>query len=189
MLQRLLQLHFKKHLQSNRGARIMINQFSANYDPSEDRILLRFNTTDLKEFRFWLTRRSTEQLLNVLPRQTEQGEQIQEDLQKQIEKKQESKTLKSDSPKETPKPQTPEFIKGNEFPIGEGPEVVSLIKVELSGALYRIQFMLKIGKTVSVNVKPDLMLKVHSLVNLIAGKAKWFEDTVPTAAPSSTPLH
>ncbi len=64
----------------------MINQFSANYDPSEDRILLRFNTTDLKEFRFWLTRRSTEQLLNVLPRQTEQGEQIQEDLQKQIEK-------------------------------------------------------------------------------------------------------
>ena len=167
----------------------MINQFSANYDPSEDRILLRFNTTDLKEFRFWLTRRSTEQLLNVLPRQTEQGEQIQEDLQKQIEKKQESKTLKSDSPKETPKPQTLEFIKGNEFPIGEGPEVVSLIKVELSGALYRIQFMLKIGKTVSVNVKPDLMLKVHSLVNLIAGKAKWFEDTVPTAAPSSAPLH
>ena len=34
----------------------MINQFSANYDPLEDRILLRFNTTDLKEFRFWLTR-------------------------------------------------------------------------------------------------------------------------------------
>ena len=65
----------------------MINQFSANYDPAEDRILLRFNTTDLKEFRFWLTRRSTNMLLDVLPRQTEQGEQIQEDLKKQIEKK------------------------------------------------------------------------------------------------------
>ena len=66
----------------------MINQFSANYDPSEDRILLRFNTKDSKEFRFWLTRRSTDMLLDVLPRKTEQGEQIQEDLQKQIEKKQ-----------------------------------------------------------------------------------------------------
>ena len=33
-------------------------------------------------------------LLDVLPRQTEQGEQIKEDLQKQIEKKQESKLLK-----------------------------------------------------------------------------------------------
>lgn len=167
----------------------MINQFSANYDPSEDRILLRFNTTDLKEFRFWLTRKSTEQLLDVLPRQTEQGEQIQGELQKQIEKKQESKILKSESSKETPKPQTPEFMKGNEFPIGEGPEVVSVIKVELSGAMYKIQFILKIGKTVSVNVRPDLMLKVHSLINLIAGKAKWFEGILPIASPSFEPLH
>ena len=167
----------------------MINQFSANYDPLEDRILLRFNTKDLKEFRFWLTRRSTDMLLEVLPRQTEQGEQIQEDLEKQIEKKQESKKLKSESSKVTPQPQTPEFIKGNEFPIGEGPEVVSLIKVELVGAFYKLQFILKIGKTVSVNIQPDLMLKVHSLVNLIAGKAKWFENTIPTAAPSTVPLH
>jgi hypothetical protein len=167
----------------------MINQFSANYDPSEDRILLRFNTTDLKEFRFWLTRRSTDQLLDVLPRQTEQGEQIQEDLKKQIEKKQESKATRTEASKEKPKPQTSEFIKGNEFPIGEGPEVVSLIKVELSGALYKVQFILKIGKTVSVSVKPDLMLKVHSLVNLISAKAKWFEMSEPIAAPKSTPLH
>ena len=41
--------------------------------------------------------------------------------------------------------------------------MVSLIKVELVGAMYKIQFILKIGKTVSVNVQPDLMLKVHSL--------------------------
>ena len=167
----------------------MINQFSANYDPSEDRILLRFNTTDLKEFRFWLTRRSTDQLLDVLPRQTEQGEQIQEDLKKQIEKKQEIKTQKSEASKEKLNPQTPEFIKGNEFPIGEGPEVVSLIKVELAGALYKVQFILKIGKTVSVSVKPDLMLKVHSLVNLISAKAKWFEAQEQLAVPSSAPLH
>ena len=61
--------------------------------------------------------------------------------------------------------------------------MVSQIKVELVGAMYKIQFILKIGKTVSVNVQPDLMLKVHSLVNLIAGKAKWFGDTMPIAAP------
>ena len=67
--------------------------------------------------------------------------------------------------------------------------MVSLIKVELVGAMYKIQFILKIGKTVSVNVQPDLMLKVHSLVNLIAGKAKWFGDITPMAAPTSTPLH
>ena len=95
----------------------------------------------------------------------------------------------SEASKEKLKPQTPEFIKGNEFPIGEGPEVVSLIKVELAGALYKVQFILKIGKTVSVSVKPDLMLKVHSLVNLIASKAKWFEAKELIAVPSSAPLH
>ena len=167
----------------------MINQFSANYDPAEDRILLRFNTTDLKEFRFWLTRRSTNTLLDVLPRQTEQGEQIQENLKRQIEIKQETKNSKIEAVKKNPISQPPEFIKGSEFPIGEGPEVVSLIKVELTGALYKIQFILKIGKTVSVNVKPDLMLKVHSLVNLIASKARWFESKEPIVVTSSTPLH
>ena len=32
----------------------MINQFSAHYDDVEDRILLRFNTKDMQEFRLWL---------------------------------------------------------------------------------------------------------------------------------------
>ena len=98
---------------------------------SEDRILLIYYE-DFKEFRFWLTRRSTDMLLDVLPRKTEQGEQIQEDLQKQIEKKQEVKHLNRRVQK-APKPQTSEFIKGNEFPIGEGPEVVSLIKWSFRG--------------------------------------------------------
>ena len=45
----------------------MINQFSANYNPIEDRILFRFNTTDLKEFRFWFSRRVASKLLKVMP--------------------------------------------------------------------------------------------------------------------------
>ncbi len=167
----------------------MINQFSANYDPSEDRILLRFNTTNLKEFRLWLTRRSTDMLLDVLPRQTEQGEQIQEDLKKQIQKNQNEEKTKEMSSQKEAFSKKPQFIKGNEFPIGETPELVSIIKVELSGSVYKVQFILKIGKTVSVNVKPDLMLKVHSLVNLIATKANWFQFQPEAVIPSSTPIH
>ena len=65
--------------------------------------------------------------------------------------------------------------------------MVSLIKVELTGAMYKIQFILKIGKTVSVNVQPDLMLKVHSLVNLIAAKAKWFDNMDANCRPLISP--
>jgi hypothetical protein len=34
-----------------------IHQLSVNHDERQDRLLLRLNTQDLKEFRFWLTRR------------------------------------------------------------------------------------------------------------------------------------
>lgn len=41
-----------------------IQQFNATYVPTEDRVLLRFNTTDLAEYRLWLTRKMTLHLLD-----------------------------------------------------------------------------------------------------------------------------
>ncbi len=41
-----------------------INQIQIRYEPVEDRIVLRLNTEDLSEFRFWITRRFA-QLLSV----------------------------------------------------------------------------------------------------------------------------
>ncbi|MBP20034.1 MAG: hypothetical protein QF715_16995 [Pseudomonadales bacterium] len=43
-----------------------INQMQMLYNPEEDRILFRVNTTDNKEFRFWVTRRYTFLLMKVL---------------------------------------------------------------------------------------------------------------------------
>ena len=68
----------------------MINQFSANYNPIEDRILFRFNTTDLKEFRFWFSRRVASKLLKVMPEGTQEGTEIVQELKQQTEQKQEN---------------------------------------------------------------------------------------------------
>ena len=54
----------------------MIYQFSAKFDETQDRVLLRFNTKEEQEFRFWLTRRIVIILLGALPRDTEQGKKI-----------------------------------------------------------------------------------------------------------------
>ncbi|MBF0212420.1 MAG: hypothetical protein HQM00_02515 [Magnetococcales bacterium] len=46
-----------------------VHQLQASYAPAEDRLLLRINTTDQMEFRFWLTRRFVQRLWPAL-RQT-----------------------------------------------------------------------------------------------------------------------
>ena len=43
-----------------------LEQFSASYDATQDRLLLRVRTTDDAEFRFWLTRRYLELLWPIL---------------------------------------------------------------------------------------------------------------------------
>lgn len=43
-----------------------IHQLSVHHDERQDRLLLRINTLDQKEFRFWLTRRLTMRLLPVV---------------------------------------------------------------------------------------------------------------------------
>ena len=45
-----------------------IHQLSVTYDPLEDRVLLRVNTTTQEEVRVWLTRRMLTQMLPHLPR-------------------------------------------------------------------------------------------------------------------------
>lgn len=43
-----------------------VHQLSVTYQPEQDRILVRVNTTQAEEFRFWMTRRLTLQLWPVL---------------------------------------------------------------------------------------------------------------------------
>ena len=165
----------------------MINQFSAHYDDVEDRILLRFNTKDMQEFRLWLSRKTTLEFLPVLPSKTDQGIEIQKEL------KQQTKTSElrgsEGARKVDPYFQKPKFTKGKNFPIGEIPELVKIIKTELVGGIYKCQFELKTGKAVNVPITPDMLLKLHSLISVMAEKAKWFLDSKPQKTPTSKKLY
>ena len=173
----------------------MINQFSANYNPIQDRILFRFNTTDLKEFRFWFSRRVASKLLKVLPEGTQEGSEIVQELKQQTEQKQDKSPQKlgGDGKKEAstavPVKKAPKFISGNDFPTGEEPILLADISFALEGASYKCSFVLATKKTVTVRINPDLMLKVHSLISLMTQNAGWYKDLKQPDVISPAQLH
>lgn len=63
-----------------------INQIQIRYAPIEDRIVLRLNTEDLSEFRFWITRRFAKLLSVSLLRLLHSSEDIQEHKEEEVQK-------------------------------------------------------------------------------------------------------
>mgnify|MGYP001812759526 len=63
-----------------------INQIQIRYTPVEDRILLRLNTEDSSEFRFWITRRYAKILAVSLLKLLHSSEDIQEHKQEEVKK-------------------------------------------------------------------------------------------------------
>lgn len=65
-----------------------INQIQIRYAPVEDRIVLRLNTEDASEFRFWITRRYAKilsvSLMNLLSSVEEVQEQQKEEVKKAV---------------------------------------------------------------------------------------------------------
>lgn len=58
------------------GTAVKIHQLQAAYAPAEDRLLLRLNTTDRREFRFWLTRRFVQRLWPALRQSLESQPEV-----------------------------------------------------------------------------------------------------------------
>ena len=63
-----------------------INQIQIRYTPIEDRIVLRMNTEDSSEFRFWITRRYAKILAGSLLKLLQSSEDIQEHKEEQVQK-------------------------------------------------------------------------------------------------------
>lgn len=63
-----------------------INQIQIRYSPIEDRIVLRLNTEDSSEFRFWITRRYSKILSASLMKLLHSSEDIQEHKEEEVQK-------------------------------------------------------------------------------------------------------
>ena len=171
----------------------MIKQFSASFDKIQDRLLLRFNTTQNQEFRFWLTRRRVINFLEMIPRHSEQAKMIISNMEESFEltkqkidsgkknlassnkdeNKQFVEILKKTEINKEKKNLMPNFITGKIFPTGEEAILVREIDCKLVNKSYNINFYLANNKKVNFSLSLDTFLSLHSLLEMKAKKADW----------------
>jgi len=145
-----------------------VKQFSANYDPLEDRILLRFNTTSGDLYQFWVTRAiakslnlhaqsAVEQCLAT--EHTERSSKIILEFQKEGLKKQLSFEES--------------FEGGIHTPLGTEPIMITQVTMDMSGEGVVIGFILTTNQILRFTLVPLQVQVFTLLIERLVQQADW----------------
>lgn len=174
-----------------------IHQLSVNHDERQDRLLLRLNTQDQQEFRFWLTRRMTLRLMPAIEQSAVRLEAAQPGVAATDAPSQHLLTeLRRDAFLKKADFATPFENRATQWPLGAEPLLITdaHLTIQPNGAL-EIAFEDKSdpAKARSCHLHLQVSL-VHGMVHLIQQsiqKAEWFSlgssakvtDTGPVTSP------
>ena len=172
-----------------------IHQLSVSYEERQDRLLLRLNTLDKQEFRFWLTRRMCLRLMPAIDQSVVRLEASQPGVAAPDTTSQQMLTeIKRDAFLQKADFSTPFEAEAVQKPLGEEPLLITDAQLSLqsNGGLL-INFQEKsVGapvKSCQLNLQSSL---IHGLVHLIQQalvKADWGFTTAPAqAAAESTDI-
>ena len=165
----------------------MINQLTASYSQNEDRVLFKFNTKLSEEYAFWLSRKVVKQIMNVMPRHTQEGLAVFQKIRNERVTKTAEVNKPTEQKKMFQKADTPDlsrtksevlqkkdtFKPGETFPLGKVPILVVGFKQKEKDNKLVLDFSLIDGRNVSWNVSNQLFLKVHSLLEATLIEADW----------------
>ena len=155
-----------------------IHQLSVSHEERQDRLLIRLNTQDGQEFRFWLTRRMAIRLLPAMQASVVRLEAAQPGMAAVGDSSQRILTeLKRDAFLQTADFSTPYDAQAQQLPLGDEPLLVTdaQLSVQPNGSL-QIIFQKKIGDAIQscqLNLQAPL---VHGMIHLIqqsVAKAEW----------------
>ena len=156
-----------------------IHQLSVNHDERQDRLLLRLNTQDLREFRFWLTRRMTLRLMPAIEQSAERLEAAQPGVAVSDAPSQQLLTeLKRDAFLKKADFATPFENRATQWPLGTEPLLITdaHMRIQAGGAL-EISFEDKTDPAQARSCQLHLQVSlVHGMVHLIrqaSEKADW----------------
>ena len=156
-----------------------IKQFNGVYDQKEDRILLRFNTHDEQEFRFWLTRFITQGILSAVDQLIQKGLETKHNPQiaeviKEFQKDGVAKTTKTDE----------NYAGAKNTPLGEAPILVSAMQFNLAGDTFGMEFKLADNKSLNIKLPTQSMQNMALLLRKLSTNAHWaiVEGAVMTSA-------
>lgn len=150
-----------------------INQIQMSYVPEEDRVLLRMNTSGGDEFRFWLTRRYSGLLGQVLAlhRQADPdvSMQVSESDRQAVEQfKQEAANAQANF--------QDGFQSSGRYPLGEQPLLAFKLQYEVVEGKLVLTIEPKTGQGITVTLDQQLNFNVSRLLKTAAHKAKWALD-------------
>jgi hypothetical protein len=157
---------------------MQIHQLSVSHHEVQDRLLVRLNTQDAQEFRFWLTRRMALRLLPAMNQSLVRLESTQPGVAASNQNAQKILTeIKRDAFLQTADFATPYAAQAQLLPLGPEPLLVTDVQLSLqSNGSLTVVFQQKVSEAVQschLNLQAQL---VHGLIHLVQEalvKADW----------------
>jgi len=163
-----------------------LQQLQVTYAPQEDRILLRVNTTEREEFRFWLTRRLVLRLLpgltRSLARQPDIGAHPDPEARREVYRFRREQALARADFKTT-------YQEGAEqFPLGEQPVLVTGIRLHRREEDRWLMVLLPPGgQGTEIVLREDMVYSLQNLLLKTAEGAGWGKAPATPAPAEGAP--
>lgn len=151
---------------------VRINQINFTYVPLEDRLVFRFNTLDKMEFRMWLTRAKSLQMLGLLNQaakinfHSQKMDFAQPAMQAMMDFRRDAVLAVADY-------QTTFSSEVVSFPLGEQPVLLAELALDASAETPMLTFQLLTGTSVSLIIDQELGMAVGKLLSDVLCKTDW----------------
>ena len=156
-----------------------IKQLNATYVADEDRVQFRFTTVADEEFRLWLTRAVTVQILWGSEQLVVKAlEQVHAPSQAQMIAEFKQQSVKQNTPFHQ------QFQSAAKLPLGEAPLLVKKVEMRLEDAMHVLAMHLSNGQVLTLRLTEDLLSKLAALLQKISETARWGLQDVAALAPA-----
>ncbi|MEX0941092.1 MAG: hypothetical protein WD002_00940 [Pseudomonadales bacterium] len=158
-----------------------ISQMQMLYNPEEDRILFRLNTTSREQFRFWLTRRYTMLLLKVLKEHVEADPDIS--MQGTAEAKQAVKSFKQEKAIQSANFKEQFVEESNELPLGHEIPLAFRLTYNVKDKVLSIGIQPREGQGINMTITQEINASLAQLLISAAKKGEWALEAVTPVIP------
>ena len=154
-------------------SRNQLHQMNMEYQPTEDRLVLKINTMDKQEYRLWMTRRFTKQFWDSIIKIVEQAPDVKKHADPEVKKAvmafQQENKVKSE---QFEKP----YVEGaDRFPLGEDPVLLTGFAYSPKGpnGMPRMAFQTIRGLEVALPVNDQIIFSIAKLLAQVGQHTGW----------------
>ncbi len=148
-----------------------ISQMQMAYNPEEDRILFRVNTTASQEFRFWITRRYAILLLRVLKEHVDADPDVS--VQGTPEAREAVRSFKQEQASQSANFQEKFRESANDMPLGEEALLAYRLSYNINDGSLALGIQPKEGQGINMTINQDINSNLTRLLLGAIQKAEW----------------